>query len=139
MGPRLCVGKIVEMMEGIVFQSINQLSEAIHGANVKAGWWTSLTDGSSLVGKRNMGELLCLVHSEISEAMEGWRKNLMDDHLPHRKSFEVELADAMIRIFDIAGSEGLDLGGAIMEKLAYNEQRADHKIENRLKSEGKKF
>jgi NTP pyrophosphatase (non-canonical NTP hydrolase) len=93
----------------------------------------------STLKTRNIGELLCLVHSEVSEAMEGARKNLMDDKLPHRKMLEVELADTLIRIFDIAGSQGLDLGGAIAEKRNYNATRKDHKIENRLQDKGKKF
>lgn len=117
--------------------AINELSAEIHESNVQAGWWTDIKTGQKK--DRNMGELLCLVHSEISEAMEGHRKNLMDDKLPQRKMLEVELADALIRIFDIAGSQGLDLGGAIAEKRAYNAVRADHKIENRLKDDGKKY
>ena len=71
--------------------------------------------------------------------MEGYRKNLMDDKLPHRSMLEVELADAVIRIFDMCGGLGLDLSGAIYEKLEYNQNRLDHKIENRLKENGKKF
>ena len=46
---------------------------------------------------------LQLVNTEISEATEGERKNLMDDHLPHRKMGEVELADALIRLLDLGG------------------------------------
>ena len=116
---------------------INKLSEEIHQDNVAAGWWTDLATNQPK--DRNMGELLCLVHSEISEAMEGYRKNLQDDKLPHRPMFEVELADALIRIFDIAGKYNLDLDGAIAEKRAYNKSRADHKPENRAKENGKKF
>lgn len=52
---------------------------------------------------------------------------------------EVELADAVIRIFDMAGGLDLDLGGALVEKLEYNKNRADHNIEERLKDGGKKF
>lgn len=109
----------------------------IRGYN--AGWWHNIKTGESQLANRNVGELLCLIHSEISEAMEGYRKNQQDDHLPNRKAFEVELADAVIRIFDLAGGYNLDLAGAIAEKLAYNERRADHKPENRLKEGGKKF
>jgi NTP pyrophosphatase (non-canonical NTP hydrolase) len=120
-------------------ERINYLVYEVHQANVKAGWWTDIQTGESLVGKRNVGELLALVHSEISEALEAHRKDLMDDKLPHRKGIEVELADAVIRIFDLAGGLGLDLGGAYVEKLAFNRTRADHKIENRLKDGGKKI
>ena len=118
---------------------INDMVQDVHQRNVKSGWWTDLKTGEDLHGKRNLGELLCLVHSEISEAMEGHRKSLMDDKLPHRNMLEVELADAIIRIFDIAGGYNLDLGGAYVEKLEYNAKRADHKPENRVKDGGKKF
>lgn len=110
--------------------SIKQLQQQIHQNNVDAVWWDS---------PREKGTLLCLIHSEISEAMEGERKDLMDDHLPHRKMAEVELADAIIRILDYAGAFGYDIEGAINEKLEYNKYRADHKRENRSKNGGKKF
>lgn len=108
-----------------------------HGAALAGGWWHDVKTGERI--ERNKGELLCLIHSEISEAMEGERKNLMDEKLPHRRAAEVELADALIRIFDYAGGFGYDLAGAVVEKLAYNAKRADHKPENRAKDGGKKF
>jgi hypothetical protein len=86
-----------------------------------------------------MGEIFALIHSEISEAMEGYRKDLMDDKLPHRKMVPVELFDAAIRIFDTIGMYYPDDTPALLEKMLYNDKRADHKPENRLKAGGKKF
>lgn len=114
---------------------INGLSNEIFLGNVAAGWWTDINTG--LRKNRNKAELICLMHSELSEALEGVRKNCNDDKLPDRLMEEVELADTLIRIFDYAGAYGLDLGGAMIEKLEYNRNRADHKIENRLKPGGK--
>lgn len=115
---------------------IQELVKICHGDAVKAGWYTDIHTGEPK--KLNVGERMALIHSEISEAFEAYRKNLMDDHLPGRKGIEVELADAVIRICDLAGAENLDLAGAIMDKLEYNRNRADHKIENRLLENGKK-
>lgn len=114
----------------VIAQQVNALAAEIHADNVAAGWWH---DGS------NIAEKLCLCHSELSEAMEGYRKDLMDDHLPHREMMEVELADAVIRILDLSKRMGYNIGDAIQEKREYNKHRADHKPENRAKAGGKKF
>lgn len=116
-------------------QQINDLAAAIHQLNQT--WWHHPRTGKRL--KRNKGEMIALMHSELSEALEAVRKDLMDDKLPHRKGEEVEMADAVIRIMDYCAAHGLDLGGAMVEKLAYNAQRPDHKPANRLKKGGKKF
>ena len=118
-------------------RNINDLVDLCFKASFDAGWHTDLTTGK--LKDRNRAEMLMLMVSEISEAMEGERKGLMDDHLPHRPMPEVELADAIIRICDYAGRWGYDLGGAVVEKMQYNANRADHKIENRVKEGGKKF
>jgi len=116
---------------------INALAAEIHRGNIAAGWYSDPATGERIV--RNVPEMLCLVHSEISEAMEGYRKSLADDHLPHRPMIEVELADAIIRILDLAGYLAIDVGGAIADKREYNRTRADHRPENRAKGGGKAF
>lgn len=114
---------------------LNDLARSCHSENQQ--WWHDINTGERL--NRNKGELLMLIVSEIAEAMEGERKDLMDTHLPHRKMAEVELADVLIRVFDYAGAFGYDLDGAVAEKRAYNDNRADHKKEARLAANGKKF
>jgi NTP pyrophosphatase (non-canonical NTP hydrolase) len=115
--------------------SLNNLCDLVHHANEK--WWRHLDTGEPI--QRNVGELLMLTVSELAEAMEGHRKNLQDDKLPNRKMFEVELADAIIRIFDIAGGLDLDLGGAFVEKMDYNSTRHDHTVKARRAANGKKY
>lgn len=101
-----------------------------------AGWYKNPLTGENI--SRNFGEVVALMHSELSEALEADRKGLMDDKLPHRDGREVEFADCIIRILDTAGALGLDVAGALIEKNRYNRQRADHKLENRA-SGGKKY
>ena len=120
-----------------IVDGMDYLVDLCHGAAVSGGWWNDPISGAPI--HRNNGELFMLMVSEISEAMEADRKNLMDDKLPHRKGVEVELADAIIRICDFAGRHDLDLPGAILEKIEYNSRRADHKPENRAKEGGKKY
>lgn len=110
--------------------TLNYLTDIIYKYNVKKGWWDN---------PREFGTSIALIHSELSEALEGDRKETMDNHLPHRKTVEVELADAFIRLFDLCGRLNLDIGGAIAEKFEYNKHRADHKKENRETQGGKKY
>jgi len=121
-------------------EEINKLVEDIHSKNIDMGWWNCPTTGESLLGNPYViGTKLMLVVTEIAEATEGYRKNLMDDKLHHRAMVEVELADALIRILDLAGALKCDLGGAIEEKRNFNSIRPDHKKDDRLKENGKKF
>lgn len=118
---------------------IAYLQDLCHTAAKTAGWWPELTPENPTPPLSRIGWALTLIHSEVSESAEGFRKDILDDKLPHRKAAEVELADTLIRIFDLAGACQLDLAGAFVEKLAYNAQRADHKPENRALPGGKKF
>jgi len=91
-------------------RDLNKLAAEIHADNSR--WWHDLETGERL--NRNKGELLMLCVSELAECMEGERKSkpnapVMDDHLPERVMAEVELADTLIRIFDLAGGFGLKL------------------------------
>lgn len=117
-----------------------KLKVQCHGASRAAGWWTN-----SFTGEATQSNPLCfsnklmLIVSEVAEAMEGDRKSLMDDKLPHRPMREVELADAAIRIFDLAGAYDLDIAGAIVEKMEFNQVRPDHKIAARTADGGKAY
>lgn len=129
------------------------LQTVCHNASKNAGWWEHNKTGLNLIqvinspqdelqkllGSAIVAQKICLSHSELSEGMEGHRKGLPDDKLPHRSMLEVELADAVIRICDLAGALNLDLGGAIAEKLAFNAIRPDHKKEARESAGGKAY
>lgn len=115
-------------------EALNEVAWAIHRLNYK--WWHD-KEGSPL--DRNVPELLCLMHSEISEGMEGHRKNLMDDKLPHYPMLVVELGDAVIREFDTVAATEYLIGNIIYDKCVFNSVRPDHKREAREVAGGKKF
>ena len=143
--------------DGFIAAFLNALTDEIHARNVRAGWWTDIDTGENTLHTRNVGEMLMLTVTEISEAMEADRKKLMDDKLPHRPGLTVELADAVIRILDLAGSrmaieeqkayeweggyqpEVHPFGTVLVEKLEFNANREDHKIENRRGPNGKRI
>lgn len=117
---------------------INRMCEMVHAENTR--WWHDLVTGEDL-SKNSLffPSKVMMVVTELSEAIEADRKKMMDDKLPHRFGVEVELADAVIRIFDLAGGYGMDLGGAIEEKLQYNRTRIDHTPEHRSAEGGKSY
>lgn len=89
-------------------KTLNDYVAISREANKK--WWENPYTGEPI--DRNRGELLCLIHSELSEALEGVMGDKKDSHLPHRDAEEVELVDTLIRVFDYCGGFGLDLDKA---------------------------
>jgi len=99
---------------------LNDLAKTIYEDNKAKGFYERQHD---------FGRSIALIHSELSEALEADRDEcdgavaVYDKHLPNRYAKEVELADALIRILDTAAVEGMDIGGAVVEKLEYNRTR----------------
>lgn len=126
-----------------VEHAADYLTIQCHEAAEAAGWWIDIETGEDVrTWPKKLLMLwisakLMLIVSEASEANEGLRKSKMDDKLPHRPMVEVELADVVIRAFDLAGGMKYDIAGAIAEKLAFNSVRPDHKIANRASEGGK--
>ena len=119
--------------------AVELLVEACYGAGLAAGWWH---DPKTKEPKpdRNYGELCALMHSEISESFEAYRKGLQDDHLPQYSGQITELVDVAVRLFDAVGGLGKteEFCEAFAAKMEYNATREDHKIENRAAEGGKK-
>lgn len=96
-------------------EAICYLIERCHFTAIEKGWWDDL--------ERNNGELIALMHSELSEALEGLRKPQQSDHIPKFTLVEEEMADLLIRVFDFAGARELRLAEALTAKMAYNKTR----------------
>jgi NTP pyrophosphatase (non-canonical NTP hydrolase) len=96
-----------------------EMARLAHANSAGHGFW-NVTDPKGVIFRLSR---IALIHSELSECLEGIRKGLADDHLPHRSMEVAELADTVIRIFDYAGGYDLPLAEVILEKMAYNSRR----------------
>ena len=91
------------------------MSKYDHANAVAHGWWEE---------PREDGTLIALIMSEAAEALEALRKgNGPDEHCPQFSGAEVELADVVIRIMDMAEARGWNVAGAIVAKHEFNKSR----------------
>ena len=117
----------VDKIEIIEVDSINGLVNSVHDNAKSHGWW----DGE----KRTLGELIALMHSELSEALEEYRnednlklQNINPNHYYSQNGIKpegiaVELVDCVIRIMDLFGKEGWNFEEILLEKHSYNKTR----------------
>lgn len=117
---------MTEIMNKSLLLSNDQQAQLIQLWNIISAdvYMTSKANGFWEEGiNRNRGEMIALMHSELSECLEGIRKNTMDDHIPEFSSEEAELADTMIRIMDYDAGFKLRVMEALLAKLLYNKSR----------------
>lgn len=94
---------------------LNSLSETILAINLANGWKvTQPSDWTETEYK--IPAVLCLITSEVSEALEAFRKN-------DRANFNEEIADSLIRILDLCGGLGIDIDTEVAAKLEKNKAR----------------
>ncbi len=99
----------------VFVSAFKEVQRAVHANAVQKGFWHANSD---------VGCKIALIHSELSEAIEYIRNgDGPDDKLPNRRGGEVELADAIIRIMDLAEYMRYDIAGALLAKHEFNRNR----------------
>lgn len=112
--------------KGYVFLTIENLVDKAHGTSLGKGWWDDERHGlelDRLLVRKTIPTKLCLIHSEVSEALEDYRDGNFATVLNEQgkpEGFASELADIIIRVADLAGALGIDLEQEITEKMKFN-------------------
>jgi NTP pyrophosphatase (non-canonical NTP hydrolase) len=104
-------------------QSISEVAKEAHQIAKEHGWWDE-----DLMAKRSFGDLLALMHCELSEAYEEYREGRTVTETYHREDGKpegvpTELADCVIRIFDFCAANDIDIEKVILEKMEFNKTR----------------
>jgi hypothetical protein len=135
-------------------QMFDHLVEVVHKANFARGWWEvggrDLRPKSfdytvphqalhTILMNHIVATKIALIHSEISEGLEAFRKDLNDDKLTDRPGLEVELIDTIIRCLDLLGAFGYTAGETFVRVMQNNATRPDHDPAARAQKGGKKF
>jgi len=95
-------------MQNLKEKTLKGFITVCHEIAKEKGWWDK---------ERSDGELIALMHSELSEALEAMRNHGPKDDIAE------ELADCCIRIFDYCGEKGIDLEDALSKKIEVNKNR----------------
>ena len=106
--------------EGTSFNALTEIASRCHNTALAKGWWRG--------NGKSFGEDIALMHSELSEALEHYRHNEPLDKWWIQESgkpdgIPIELADVIIRIFDVCMYHNIPIAKALEVKMQYNESR----------------